>query len=130
MRSAQLADAAGVHVETSRSYERRGLLPAPPRRASGYRDYPPEATQQLRLIKQAQVLGLRLEDIAEPLALNPHAGIAYGDFETRIRSTLSELDTKLVALTDLRGSLERLLCECGDGHHTTQISRALERHPA
>lgn len=130
MRSAHLADAAGVHVETLRYYERRGLLPAPPRSASGYRDYPPEAIRQLRLIKQAQALGLSLDDIAELLARNPHAAIACGDLEARIRTTLSELDTKLAALTELRGSLERLLCECCDGQHTEQACPALERHPA
>jgi MerR family regulatory protein len=32
-----LAKEAGVNLETVRYYERRGLLPRPPRSASGYR---------------------------------------------------------------------------------------------
>jgi MerR family regulatory protein len=40
MRVGQLAKQAGVNVQTLRYYERRGLLPHPPRAASGYRQYP------------------------------------------------------------------------------------------
>ena len=43
MRSGELARRAGVNTETLRYYERRGLLPDPDRRPSGYREYPPEA---------------------------------------------------------------------------------------
>jgi hypothetical protein len=42
MRAGELANAAGVSAQTIRFYERRGLLPAPPRLSSGYRDYPAE----------------------------------------------------------------------------------------
>jgi MerR family transcriptional regulator, mercuric resistance operon regulatory protein len=38
----KLAEAAGVHVETIRYYERRGLLAPPPRSPSGYRQYSPD----------------------------------------------------------------------------------------
>ena len=36
----QLAKQAQVNIETIRYYERRGLIPEPPRRESGYRKYP------------------------------------------------------------------------------------------
>ncbi len=36
----QLATAADVNIQTVRYYERRGLVPAPRRMASGYRQYP------------------------------------------------------------------------------------------
>lgn len=67
MRSAELAKAGGVHVETLRYYERRGLLAEPPRHGSGYREYPAEALHRLRMIKQAQTLGFTLDEIAELL---------------------------------------------------------------
>ncbi|HKY90413.1 MAG TPA: MerR family DNA-binding transcriptional regulator, partial [Nevskiaceae bacterium] len=35
-----LARQAGVGIDTVRYYERAGLLPRPPRRASGYRAFP------------------------------------------------------------------------------------------
>jgi MerR family mercuric resistance operon transcriptional regulator len=36
----KVAKAANVHVETLRYYERRGLVPKPPRSLSLYRRYP------------------------------------------------------------------------------------------
>ncbi|MDK1039763.1 MAG: MerR family DNA-binding transcriptional regulator [Actinomycetota bacterium] len=41
LRIGKLADAAGVSVETVRFYERRSLVPSPPRTPSGYRQFPP-----------------------------------------------------------------------------------------
>jgi hypothetical protein len=40
LKTGELARRAGVNVETLRFYEHKGLLPKPPRRASGYREYP------------------------------------------------------------------------------------------
>ncbi len=124
MRSGELAEAGGVHVETLRYYERRGLLAEPPRRGSGYREYPVEAVQRLRMIKQAQSLGLSLDEIADLLTVNPHAEVACGPMEVRLRSKITELDEKLAALSELRGSLESLLCECCDGRQTEQACPA------
>lgn len=128
VRSAELADTVGVNVETLRYYERRGLLPVPPRRPSGYRDFPPDAVDRLRRIKQAQALGLTLQEITELLALNPHTDIACGDMETRIRSKITDLDTTMVALGELREQLEQLLCACCDGQQTNRACPALENH--
>ena len=64
-----LAKQAGVNLETLRFYERRGLLPEPPRTKSGYRMYPSEAVKRLRFIKRAQELGFSLDEVEELLAL-------------------------------------------------------------
>ena len=47
----QVAQKARVRVPTIRYYERRGLIPDPSRRASGYREYPPESVSMVRFIK-------------------------------------------------------------------------------
>jgi DNA-binding transcriptional MerR regulator len=60
LRAGQVAASAGVHRETLRYYERRRLIPAPPRRLSGYRAYPVETVERIRLIKWAQGLGFSL----------------------------------------------------------------------
>ncbi len=39
----QTAREAGVNAQTLRYYERRGLLPTPPPRGSGCREYPADA---------------------------------------------------------------------------------------
>jgi len=63
----QLAREAGINLETVRYYERRGLLPKPPRTSSGYRLFPMDAAQRLRFIKRAKDLGFSLAEIQELL---------------------------------------------------------------
>jgi DNA-binding transcriptional MerR regulator len=49
-----LAAEAGVNLQTLRYYERRGLLPEPARRDSGYRVYGPDAVRIVRFVKRAR----------------------------------------------------------------------------
>lgn len=56
-----------VNIETIRYYERRELLPAPPRNTSGHRQYSNEAVQRTDFIKRAQSLGFSLNEISELL---------------------------------------------------------------
>ncbi|HEX4213824.1 MAG TPA: MerR family transcriptional regulator [Candidatus Dormibacteraeota bacterium] len=58
MRTEEVAGKAGVNLQTLRYYERRGLLPEPPGRDSGYPIYRPEAVHIVRFVKRAQQLGL------------------------------------------------------------------------
>lgn len=70
----QLARQTGASAKAIRSYEALGLL-APVPRAGRYRHYTPEHLRQVRLIRQAMALGLRLA------ALRPHlAGKAGPDW--------------------------------------------------
>ena len=68
MRVGEVAERAGVNVETLRYYERRGLLPAPERAPSGHRRYDEETVRFLCAIKEAQAVGFTLAEIAERLA--------------------------------------------------------------
>lgn len=65
----RLAAAAGVHVETVRFYQRRGLLAEPRRSAGQVRRYSGEDTEQLRFIKRAQAVGFTLSEIDALLKL-------------------------------------------------------------
>lgn len=69
MQIGEFARRAGVNVQTVRYYERRGLLPEPERRASGYRQYTPAALERLQFIRRAQELGFTLNEIDELLQL-------------------------------------------------------------
>jgi len=55
----EVAERARVNLQTTRYYEREGLLPKPPRLASGYRTFPDTAADRVRFIKRAQELGSR-----------------------------------------------------------------------
>jgi MerR family transcriptional regulator, copper efflux regulator len=60
----QLAHEAGVHVETVRYYERRGLLREPPRTPAGYRQYAAADLRRLQFIARAKQLGFTLAEVA------------------------------------------------------------------
>jgi Hg(II)-responsive transcriptional regulator len=112
MRSGQIANEAGVNVETLRYYERRGLLPEPERLASGYRAYPADAVRIVRFIKSAQELGFTLDEIEALLELaagGPESCEAVQELASR---RVAELDRKIAALGAMRGSLQRLLATC------------------
>lgn len=53
----ELARLAGVSTDTLRYYERKGLLPAPPRTAADYRRYPPTSVARVALIRRALGVG-------------------------------------------------------------------------
>lgn len=112
----QLAKQARVNVETVRYYERRGLLPEPPRRASGYRQYSPDDLASLQFIRRAQTLGFSLKEIAELLALRVDPTMSCHDVRERAAHKLADVDAKIRALEDIRGALQRLIALCsGEG---------------
>jgi DNA-binding transcriptional MerR regulator len=47
MRTSQVAERAGVNVQTLRYYQRRGLLASPPRTETGYRQWGSDAVSTM-----------------------------------------------------------------------------------
>ena len=67
LRSGELAQLAGVSRDALRHYERSGLLPAAQRSQNGYRHYPAQALDRVRLIRGALAIGFTLEELREIL---------------------------------------------------------------
>jgi DNA-binding transcriptional MerR regulator len=67
MRIGLLAARAGVSTSRIRFYEAEGLLPPPPRRHSGYRDYDERALEIILFINRARGLGFSLAEVAAHL---------------------------------------------------------------
>jgi Hg(II)-responsive transcriptional regulator len=112
LRSGELARRANVNVETLRFYERQGLLPKPPQRESGYREYPPETVGLVQFVKRAQALGFSLREVKELLGLRevPHA--TCGDVVVLARHKIEEIDAKINDLRAMREALTELLKRC------------------
>src|SRR2546425_11753674 len=91
LRTAELARRGGVNLETIRYYERRGLLPKPPRTPTGYRTFDAEAVRRLRFIKQAQALGFSLKEVRELLALRIKAGTSCGEVRRRAEAKIADI---------------------------------------
>lgn len=110
-----LARAAGVAVSTVRFYERRGLLPEPPRRASGYRLYNTEAVERLHFIQQAKQLGFSLHEIAELLALRVQKGRSCLAVKRQATAKLADIEHKIRQLQHFQRALRVLVKQCGTG---------------
>ncbi|MEI2691764.1 MAG: MerR family transcriptional regulator [Anaerolineae bacterium] len=94
----RIAKLAEVNIETVRYYERRGLLPAPPRTVSSYRLYGDQSVARLRFIKQAQALGFTLEEIGELLALRVDAETSCDVVRQRAERKMADVAEKIRSL--------------------------------
>ena len=127
--TSEVAKQGGVNLETVRYYERRGLLPKPPRTATGYRAFEPDAVRRLRFIRQAQALGFSLHEIKELLALRVKAGVSSADVRRRAEAKLVDIDEKLKTLRAMKKVLTRFTESCSGGGPISRcpILAALER---
>ncbi|KMS58426.1 MULTISPECIES: MerR family transcriptional regulator [Sphingobium] len=104
-----LARSAGVHVETVRYYQRRGLLDTP-ERGEGVRRYGDSDARRLGFIRSAQGAGFTLEQIGELLQLD--AGQDRARARALAADRIAALDAKIAELQAARSALERLAREC------------------
>jgi MerR family transcriptional regulator, mercuric resistance operon regulatory protein len=65
-----LATLAGVHVETIRFYQRKGLLPEPDKPYGSIRRYGASDIARVQFVKSAQRLGFSLDEISRLLLLD------------------------------------------------------------
>ncbi len=108
----QVARQAGFGVETVRFYERQGLLEKPPRKESGYRQYPPEAVSRLHFIKKAKEVGFSLKEIKELLLLRLDSAATCQDVRGRAEAKILDIKQKIQALTRMKQALTDLTKAC------------------
>jgi DNA-binding transcriptional MerR regulator len=115
MKIGELAAEAEVTVDTIRFYERRGVLPAPQRRPSGYREYPASAVERIRTARALQQLGLALDEIID--ALRAHdSGTATCDSEMwRLEAVVDRIDAKIAELRRTRRKIIATMADCRAG---------------
>ena len=101
----ELARAAGMTVEGVRFYERSGLLPPAGRSGSGYRLYGPDALERVAFIRQAQAIGLSLDEIRRVLALSQAGVRPCKEVEAFMRGKVAEIDRRLHELRALKRRL-------------------------
>jgi DNA-binding transcriptional MerR regulator len=121
VRVGEVAERAGVNVETLRYYERRGLLPEPARTPSGHRRYDEETVRFVRAVKEAQGLGFTLAEIEEYLRVARRGEVAASEaLRVRMAAKIDEIDARLAGLRRVRDDLARVVgCACDSLDHCT-----------
>ena len=114
----QLARQADVGIETVRFYERRGLIEDPPRRSSGYRQYPPDTVERLRFIRRAKELGFSLNEIGDLLRLRSHPAENREEVRAKAQAKIDDIDRRLADLSRMRDTLSGLADACARGDET------------
>jgi Predicted transcriptional regulators len=106
------AAASGVSQRMIRHYEKIGLIPSPPRRDSGYRDYSEADIHRLQFIANARDLGFPIEEIRVLLDLWSDRDRASAEVKALAESRAADLGRKADALNAMRGALLDLAKDC------------------
>lgn len=124
----EIARLTGFSTKTLRFYDELGLVRPGARTAGGYRLYGPEEMAKLELVKQAKLIGLRLDETAElvELAAEGKRGEVVHRLEEILEAKIEETRRRMAELAEFQ---EHLLhyrrrtfeadpaesCGCGDG---------------
>lgn len=116
MKIGELAQKAGVDVQTIRYYEREGLLDAPARTGSGYRAYGPQHLERLTFVRHCRSLDMPLAEIKRLIDLSSDRAVSCEQVDQLVRSHLDRVRAKRAALQNLETQLEALSAQCAAGH--------------
>lgn len=114
MRIGELAQSAGVEVDTIRYYEKSGLLPPPPRQGNGYREYGERHIERLAFIRRCRALDMPLADVKRLLDFVAHPEADCGDINRLIDGQLARVRARINSMHALENQLVALRAQCGE----------------
>lgn len=128
----EVAKGADIGVETVRFYEREGLIAKPPKRRSGYRQYPADTIRRLRFIRRAKALGFTLKEIGGLLDLRVNPARSCTDVRTLAKAKIADIEAKMFDLAQIQTALTDLVRVCRGKGPTSPcpILDALEQQEA
>jgi DNA-binding transcriptional MerR regulator len=131
MKIGELAKLARVGVETVRFYQRRGLLPVPPKRPGGTREYSDALLLDLQVIRRCVALGLTLEQARALMKLRRVPRGSCRAIHEQLRQAASQLEHERRVLEGRLLAVERLLAACATPGRidACALLRALEIDP-
>lgn len=115
MKTGKLSEKASCKIETIRYYEKIGLLPAPARSASGYRNYDESHLKRLLFIRRSRELDFTLEEIRGLLKMVDGGDYACGDINAMAMQHISDIRQKILDLEALEKTLTQMASQCSDG---------------
>ncbi len=112
MQIGTVAKRIGLSADAIRFYERKALLPSPPRTSGGFRRYEESDVEMLRFIRRGQALGFTLGEVRELLELRNSRLQPCAPVRLRLEQKLLEVRGKLADLERLERELRSVLRAC------------------
>ncbi|MHA6347651.1 MerR family transcriptional regulator [Roseivivax sp. CAU 1761] len=112
LRRAELARLTGCNLETIRYYESVGLMPDPPRTASGHRRYGPAHVDRLAFVMRARHLGFTLEETRGLLSLVDRGSHTCAEVARMGRHHLAAVRAKIRDLQEIERVLAETVARC------------------
>jgi MerR family mercuric resistance operon transcriptional regulator len=109
-----LSRKTGCKIETIRYYEKRGLLPSPPRTEGGHRVYKLDHVKRLTFIRRSRALGFGIEEIKQMLTLVDEKRFTCQDIHRRTIAHADEVRRKISDLKRLQKVLLEIAANCSD----------------
>ncbi|TCB68580.1 MerR family transcriptional regulator [Acinetobacter sp. ANC 4178] len=104
----ELSQQINLSRDTIRYYEKMALI-QPLVRNNGYKDYPEQTLQQLKLIQMAKNLGFTLTEIKQMIDIAGEHEIPAVQFQLILREKLAVIQEKIGQLQHMQNMLENLL---------------------
>ena len=112
MNIGHLSGLTGVTAKTIRYYESIGLIPEPPRKPSGYRDYGDNDVEVLRFVNKARLLGFPLKDVTQLLSLWQDRDRTSAEVKALTESHIAGIEQRIRELQSVRRTLLDLSRRC------------------
>jgi len=112
MNIGQAAKLSGVSAKMIRHYEEVGLVPAPERTDSGYRQYSEPEVHTLRFIRQARDLGFSIRQIGDLVGLWQNRRRPSRSVKALAEAHIQALEEKAQELLGMKATLEHLVHCC------------------
>lgn len=112
MQIGAVAKRIGLSVDAIRFYERKSLLPHPPRTQGGFRQYGESDVDTVGFIRLTQGLGFTLKEVRELLVLRRSRLQSCAPVRQRLEQKLADVRRKLFDLKKLEKELGLALQKC------------------
>jgi MerR family copper efflux transcriptional regulator len=109
LRIGRLSQQCGLSRDSLRHYERLGLLPAPPRTAGGFREYPADTARRVTVIQRALAIGFTLAELSTIFQERARGQSPCRHVRDLAGEKLRQLELTLAELHRLRAGLRRTL---------------------
>ena len=123
-----VAKLTGLSAKSIRMYEDKGIISAPARSDSGYREYSSKHVQELNLVFRAKNAGFSLQECKEFVQLAHNPNRKSSEVKARTMDKPHEVEQKIAHLVEMKKQLESWVSSCpGDAKSRCPIMDELTK---